>query len=260
MFIDTHAHLTSSQLYDHLDPILQRSCLHRIQKIVNICTDIETLNKGIEISKKNPWIYNAAATTPHDVEKEGSDFFPIVEKYAREKKLIAIGETGLDYHYEHSPRQLQQDFLIAYFDLALSTELPLIFHCREAFADLFALADVHYKHKPAVLHCFTGNLNEAKAVIEREWYLSMSGIVTFKKSDVLRDVIKYVPLDRLLIETDAPYLAPQSKRGQINEPSFLLETAEVIASLKGVSVEVLADVTSHNAEEFFSFSKVSRNV
>jgi TatD DNase family protein len=260
MFIDTHAHLTSPQIADKRDEMLQRARLHRIEKIVNICTDEKTLEEGLRLAKEEPWIFNTAATTPHDVEKEGTSFFPIVEQAARENQLAAIGETGLDYYYEHSPRALQKEFLLRYFALAIAVDLPLIFHCREAFADLFALSDAHYSERPAVLHCFTGTLDEAKGVLDRGWYLSISGIATYKKSEELRQVVRYTPLDRLFVETDTPYLAPQSKRGQVNEPSFILETAELIASLKGIKLEALGAALCRNAEQFFSFSKVQRAV
>jgi TatD DNase family protein len=258
MFVDTHAHLTSPQVADKLDEMLKRAELHRIGKIVNICTDEATLKEGLALANEESrkWIFTTAATTPHDVEKEGVSFFPLVEEAAKNGDLIAIGETGLDYFYEHSPRALQKEFLLRYFDLSKKLQLPVIFHCRDAFEDLFALADAHYAQKPAVLHCFTGTLEEARGVLDRGWYLSISGIATYKKSEELRQVVKYVPLDRLFIETDTPYLAPQGRRGQMNEPSFLIETAELIASLKGIKLEALGEVTSQNAEQFFSFSKV----
>ena len=133
--------------------------------------------------------------------------------------------------------------------------MPVLLHIREAFDDAYEIVKKAGNTK-GILHCFTGTREEAQGVIDRGWYLSISGIATFKKSEELRRIIKYVPLDHLLIETDTPYLAPQSKRGQINEPSFLLETAEMIASLKGIKVEAVGEITSQNAEQFFSFSKV----
>ncbi len=254
--IDTHAHLTSEQILPVLDDVVARAKKAGIEKIVNICTDEKSLAEGLLLHQDAPWIFNAAATTPHDVEKEGAVFFPFVERSALEGKLIAIGETGLDYFYEHSNRQEQQKYLSLYFSLARQAKLPLIFHCRDAFADLFSMADEEYRGYPALLHCFTGNLDEARDVMNRGWYLSISGIVTFKKSAALREVAKYVPLDRLLIETDAPYLAPQSHRGQLNEPAYLSETARAIAETMGISVDKLAAATVENAARFFSFSKL----
>ncbi|HSX03381.1 MAG TPA: TatD family hydrolase [Rhabdochlamydiaceae bacterium] len=252
MFIDTHAHLTSEQLLPQADELISHAQAVGVQKIVNICTDEASLSEGLKLQKRYPGIYNTAATTPHDVELEGESFFPIVRKAAEKKQLVALGETGLDYHYQHSPKALQQDFLSRYFELATETELPLIFHCREAFGDLFAMADAEYKGG-AVLHCFTGTLPEARSVLDRGWYLSFSGIITFKKSDQLREVVKFTPLDRIFIETDAPYLAPQSKRGKSNEPAYIVEIYEMIAALKETDLKTVAMQTLKNASAFFQF-------
>lgn len=253
MYRDTHAHLTSAQVFPEIEEVLARAQKMGVDRIVNICTDVETLERGIALRERYPWIFTAAATTPHDVEKEGESFFPLVKEAVERKQLIALGETGLDYYYEHSNREKQQEFLLRYFELAQESRLPLIFHCRDAFSDLFSLADSSYKNSPAVLHCFTGTLAEAKGVLDRGWYLSCSGIITFKKSEELREVIQYVPLDRLLIETDTPYLAPQSKRGKMNEPSFIVETAERIAQIKKIDLPTVAAATAKNADQFFSF-------
>ncbi len=251
LLFDTHAHLTSEKMLPHLEGVLERAEQSGVRRIVNICTDQKSLEEGLLLSQRYPWIYNAAATTPHDVEAEGELFFPFVEKAAAEGKLIAIGETGLDYFYEHSDKKTQQHFLLAYFALALKSRLPLIFHCRDAFEDLFALSDANHRGGPGLLHCFTGTLEQARGVLDRGWYLSISGIATFKKSGLLRQVAAYVPLDRLVIETDAPYLAPESHRGKQNEPSFIRETAEVIAKVRGMSVDELAQKCSENANRFF---------
>lgn len=253
-FIDSHAHLTST-VYPQVNELLSRAQQAGISAIVNICTDHETLDRGIALRQSYPWVYNTAATTPHDVEKEGESEFDKIARHARSGNLAAIGETGLDYHYHHSPKETQQLFLRRYLKLALECRLPVVIHCREAFADLFAILDEEYKvnglHAPGVLHCFTGTLEEARQVIERGWYLSLSGIVTFKKSDELREAAKIVPLDRLLIETDTPYLAPQGRRGQQNEPAFLPETAACIALARGISLENVAQATAENAKRLF---------
>jgi len=253
--IDSHAHLTSSAVFDQLDLILKRAEQAGVKAIVNICTDLLTLERGIALSQQYSWIYQAAATTPHDVEKEGEQVFDTIATSARNGFLKAIGETGLDYHYEHSSRDIQKQFLRRYLHLALETQLPVIIHCREAFQDFFEILDAEYQingqHAPGVLHCFTGTVAEAEEVIKRGWMLSLSGIVTFKKSLELQEVAKQVPLQQLLIETDTPYLAPQKERGKQNEPAFLVETARFIAALKQISFEELAEVTGENACRFF---------
>lgn len=250
MFIDTHAHLTGDALIGDTQQILLRAQINKVDKIVNICTDEKSLLEGLSLGRRTSWVFNAAATTPHDVEKEGEKFFPLVELAACKKELIAIGETGLDYHYQHSPKNIQREYLQRYVDLSLRVKLPIIFHCRDAFADLFSIVK---QPVSAVLHCFTGTLKEAKEVLKRGWYLSVSGIITFKKSQELQDIIKYVPLEHLFLETDAPYLAPSPHRGRINEPCFIPEIARMIASLKQISVEEVAVQTKKNAEKFFCF-------
>lgn len=257
-FIDSHAHLSSSQVWDEIDELLLRAEKAGVQQIINICTDKETLEKGLELAERYPWVFNAASTTPHDVEKEGELYFPLMAEHARSGSLVAVGETGLDYYYEHSPKDTQKKFFIKYLHLALETKLPVIIHCRDAFDDFFEILDVEYtetgKHAPGVLHCFTGTLEEAEQVIKRGWYLSLSGIVTFKKSEELKEVAKIVPLDQLLIETDTPYLAPQKHRGKRNEPYYLPETAQHIADLKGISLEEIALASSNNTKSLFNLN------
>lgn len=220
MLFDTHAHLTWGDTYDKLPEILKRAKQTGVEKIVNICTDEETLNRGLRMSEE--WIYQAGATTPHDVEELGEKDFPHFEKAAKEGKLIAIGETGLDYFYEHSNRALQKKFLTRYFHLALETKLPTIIHCRDAFADLFEIADNEYREKgapaPCLMHCFTGTWEEAKKALDRNWPISASGIITFKKSEALREVFRKVPLSHIVIETDTPYLAPQGEADPMSLP------------------------------------------
>jgi len=252
-FTDSHAHLTSSSILDP-DGMVERAKASRVQTIINICTDRESLEKGLLLAQRHKGIYNAAATTPHEVAKEGEELFPFFAEHARKGDLVAIGETGLDYYYAHSPKEVQREFLSRYLQLALACKLPVIFHCRDAFQDLFALCDSEYKGKPALLHCFTGTMKEAEGVLERGWYLSFSGIITFKKSQELREVVRNTPLDRLLIETDTPFLAPQSKRGKVNEPSYLPEIAELIAREKGLEIAAVARAATHNIHYLFSLS------
>lgn len=252
MFTDTHAHLTCPEMLTDIDEVLKRAQEAEVTRIFNICTDEASLNAGLELSQRYPWISTSAAATPHDVAKFGDPFFARVETESKKGTLVAIGETGLDYHYELSPKEVQKEHLLRYIALAKEVKLPLIFHCRDAFADLFSLTDAHLGNHRVILHCFTGTLEEAKQVIERGWYLSFSGIVTFKKSAELRKAASYVPIDQLLIETDCPYLAPQKWRGKRNEPAYLTETARVIAREKEMSVSDLASATSNNLVAVFT--------
>ncbi|OGN56692.1 MAG: hydrolase TatD [Chlamydiae bacterium RIFCSPHIGHO2_12_FULL_44_59] len=249
---DSHAHLSSAAVLPEIAVIMERARKAHVTNILNICTDPKTLEEGLALEMRFSEIKNAGATPPHDVEEEGEEAFFIFQKAVEENKLVAVGETGLDYHYQNLDREVQKRFFIRYLHLAAHFRLPVIFHCREAFLDLFAIADQEYpKGAPAILHCFTGSLEEAEKVLHRGWHLSLSGIVTFKKSEELREVAKIVPLNQLLVETDTPYLAPQGYRGKQNEPAFLQETLLCIADMKGLSMEEVTANTHRNASSLF---------
>ncbi|HEY4254858.1 MAG TPA: TatD family hydrolase [Chlamydiales bacterium] len=252
MFFDSHAHLSSQEILPQVESVLERARAASVRRMINICTDRESLESGLLIAQGHRDVLNAGATTPHDVCTEGELNFPLFEKAAAAGQLVAVGETGLDYHYDYSDKKTQGLFLVRYLHLAAEHKLPVIFHCREAFADLFSIVDAEYpKEFSAILHCFTGTMREAEQVIARGWSLSLSGIVTFKKSEELRLVAKEIPLKQLLIETDSPYLAPQSRRGQPNEPAFIGETARCIAALRNESLETVAQATFENASRVF---------
>lgn len=252
MYTDSHAHLSEPPLLPLIAEVMARAKAAQISRIVNVCTHPKALEDGLLLSARYPEIVNAGCIPPHDVETQGKDDFEVFAKAARDGKLVAIGETGLDYHYEHLPRELQISELKKYLALAIECDLPAIFHCREAFSDLFRIADEVYPNRPAMLHCFTGTAEEAEQVLERGWYLSFSGILTFKKSLALQEIAKKASLSQILIETDAPFLAPQTKRGKLNEPAYLVETAECLAQLKGASLQEIAKATSDNALRLFS--------
>lgn len=249
MFVDTHAHLTGDEIFPHVEDVIERAKLADVTKIINICTDLTTLYRGLELVKRHPFVYNAAAIHPHDVDQSGETDFPKIAELAKANQLIAIGETGLDYHYTHSSKEMQKKCLLAYAKLAQELNLPLIIHCREAFHDLFSFLDFDYNK--VILHCFTGTQDEADEVVRRNWYISFSGVVTFKKSEELRKIAASVPQKLLLIETDAPFLAPHPLRGKPNEPSYLPMTAKVVADARGISVEALAQATEENAVKLF---------
>lgn len=249
-WVDTHAHVTSNLLKEEAEAVIERAHAAGVKQIINICTDAAGIQQGLKLGQL-PDFYNAGAVHPHDVEKEGNALFPLIVAHAQKGDFIAVGETGLDYHYHHSPASTQQEYLRKHLQLATACRLPVIIHCREAFADLFQILDAEYPNGPGVLHCFTGTSAEAEKVISKGFYLSISGIVTFKKSVELREIAKWVPLDRLLLETDAPFLAPQNYRGKPNEPAYLIETAAAVAAVKGITLLELAQATSQNASTLF---------
>lgn len=251
--IDSHAHLTSDELFPDISAILKRAKDADVKRIININTDLITFQRGLDLAQKYPdMIFNTAATPPHDVDKEGESFFPIVKDAASQGQLIAIGESGLDSYYGHSSFEGQIKFFKLYIELALTFDLPLVIHCRgdEAFDQLFQTTK-SYPTLRALLHCFTGTTEQAMRALENGWLISLSGIITFKKSTELRTTIYHLPLDRILIETDSPYLAPQSKRGKQNEPAFIGEVAAAIAEVKSVSLQTVCEAISKNTCAFF---------
>lgn len=253
MFIDSHAHLSSSAFNDdEINRIIKDAKDHKVEHIINICTDEDSLKRGLELTQKYPLLKNVGSTTPHDVKNEGASFFDTFQKHALNGDLVAIGETGLDYFYEHSPKEIQQEYLIKYIDLAKRANLPIVIHCRDAFDDFFKIIDKYYGQSSFLIHCFTGTFNDAQRVIERGGMISFSGILTFKKSHELKEIAKAIDLNHCLIETDAPYLAPQEVRGQKNEPKFVPFVAQCLAELKGLSIHDVANITSQNALKFFN--------
>lgn len=253
MMIDSHAHLALFPP-DEVDGIVNRAKEALIASIINISTRYDELSFGLELAKRYPWIYNVAAIPPHDVEKENGHFEQIAER-AKEGKLVAIGECGLDYYWGEKTKEKQKKLFRQTIDLAHELNLPLVIHCRDAFSDLFQIADDEKMGSQILIHCFTGDKKEAQEIISRGWSLSFSGIITFKKSEHLREIAKEIPIEKLMIETDAPYLAPEPNRGKRNEPAYLRFTAECIASLRACSVEEFCHQASQNTLCFFHLKK-----
>jgi TatD DNase family protein len=226
--------------------------------IVTICTRIRRLNELLAIAEAHENVYCSVGTHPHNAHEELDIPVEEIVRLTAHPKVVAIGEAGLDYHYKHSTPEAQAEGFRRHIAAARATGLPLEIHTREADEDTARiLADEHAKGAfPAILHCYTGGPELAQRALALGLYVSFTGVVTFKKSDALREIAKAVPLDRLLIETDAPYLAPEPYRGKINEPAFVVHTAKALAEIKGVSAEELAAATTENF--FRLFRKVPR--
>lgn len=261
-FFDTHAHIASDALYAQADELIKEALNNHVRAIVNIATDSESLTRGFLLQEQHPGlIYNTAAVTPHDSGSFSEETFSFFSKSALDGKLVAVGETGLDYHYMHASKETQKEIFLKHLKLALESNLPIVIHCRDAFPDLFALLDSEYIPErtscPGIIHCFTGTLEEAKAACERGFFISFSGIVTFKKSVALKEVAKWVPLSNILIETDSPYLTPEPFRGKTNQPAYIAKTAEMIAALKGITGQKVAEVTWENSMKVFGIDGLS---
>ncbi len=241
ILIDSHAHVTSAQfLMDERKQVLQRAFEAGITTILNIATKLNELEEAYSLSQeKLPCtLLHAASTTPHEASLD-DPFFLYVESQAISKKLSAIGETGLDYYYEHAPKDAQRSCLQRYLDLSVRAQLPVVIHCRDAFSDFISILDEYQGQVRGVLHCFTGTLEDAKKLLDRGFYISFSGIVTYPKSVALQEVLKFVPKTHLLLETDAPYLAPQGFRGKRCEPAMLAKTYTMAAEMLGCTLESL---------------------
>lgn len=251
MLTDSHAHLIHGLTpLEAVQATLAAAAQAGVSRIINIATSKEELVKGIELKKSYDWIDLAAATHPHQAAEylEEFDFF---EQQALKGHCVAIGEIGLDYHYDFVSKDQQRVCFEAYLDLAQRLHLPVIIHCREAFEDFFAIMKAYPKLR-GVLHCFTGHMQDARGVLDMGWFISFSGIVTFKKSVELQEIAKACPIESMLIETDSPYLAPMPYRGKENQPAYVKEVAQFMAALKEVSFEKVALETSKNATSLFS--------
>ena len=261
LFMDTHAHLDDKRFSDDLDAVMARAVDAGLKSIITVgCWKKQDgFGPVLDVLKKYASLWLALGVHPHEA-KDAVESGPWDEmkRLATEKgadgkgRVVAIGETGLDYHYDHSPRQAQKEVFARQIQLARELSLPLIVHSREADIDTMEILKAEgAADAGGVFHCFSGTKEVAKQALDMGFYLSFTGVVTFPKADGLREVVKYVPIEKMLIETDCPYLAPSPHRGKRNEPAFVVETAKEIAKIKGLSLEDVGRITTLNAEELF---------
>ena len=258
MLVDSHCHLEFPALAFEIDAVMERARAAGVGVCLSISTKLDTFPRVRDMAARFDNVWCSVGIHPHEAAVEPlADAAPLIERTS-DPKVIGIGETGLDYFYEHSPRVAQGANFRAHIEAARRTELPLIVHTRDAEDDTVTILreELAKGAFTGVLHCFTGTATLAQAALDLGFYISASGIMTFKKSDALRAVLKDVPLDRLLVETDAPYLAPAPHRGKPNEPAFVAHTAAALAELKGVAAEDLARATTENF--FRLFTKATR--
>lgn len=260
IFIDSHAHLDVPNYDADRAEVIERARQSGVEMMMEICgSDVSkgSLDVGLKLAEEYPFIYAAIGVHPHEASLYDDNLERKLLEMSDHEKVIGWGEIGLDYHYDHSPRDAQRRVFRRQLELALDVRLPAIIHTREAEDDTIAIlreswADVGGNEIGGIIHCFTGTQKLADAAIEMGFYISFSGVLTFKNAGDLRDVARSVPMDRLLIETDCPYLAPLPYRGKRNEPAYVLETAAKLAELKGAGVEEMALVTSGNFKRLFN--------
>jgi TatD DNase family protein len=260
MLVDHHCHLDFPQLAENREAVIRRAKAAGVGVIVTISTRIRRLPEILAIAESDPDVYCSVGTHPHQAHEELDIGVEEIVRLAEHPKVVAIGEAGLDYYYQHSTPEAQAEGFRRHIAAARATGLPLEIHSREADADTARiLAEEHAKGAfPAILHCFTGGRELARAAVALGFYVSFSGVVSFKKSDELRAIAREVPLDRLLVETDAPFLAPEPHRGRTNEPAYVVHTAAAVAKARGVTAEEVAAGTTENF--FRLFTKARRPV
>ncbi len=254
MLIDSHCHLNMKEFETNLPEVLARADSAHVSHMQTICTRLEDLPGLIQIAEKYPNIYCSVGIHPHEIETAGDlTAEELIRLAMSHPKIIGIGETGLDYYYEHSKRDIQQAFFVNHIRAAQETKKPLIVHSRNADDDTIAILQSEMKTKqfPGLIHCFSSTKDLAQASLDIGLYISIAGIITFKNADELREIVSYVPLDRILVETDSPYLAPIPMRGKTNEPAFVEFVAKKIAEVKGLSFEQVALATTENFHRLF---------
>jgi TatD DNase family protein len=248
MLVDHHCHLDVPDFAADLDGVVGRAKAAGVGIIVSISMLVRRLGETLRIAEAYPNVFCSVGTHPHYAHTELDIAVDEIVRLSAHPKIVAIGEAGLDYFYDNSPRETQAQGLRNHIAAAQATGLPLVIHARDADDDLAAILEEEMAKKPfpAVLHCFTGGADLARRALDLGLYISFSGILTFKRSDALREIAASVPLDRLLVETDAPYLAPGKYRGKRNEPAYVVHTAAELAKVKGISPAELARATTDN--------------
>ncbi|MFH1684216.1 MAG: TatD family hydrolase [Candidatus Margulisiibacteriota bacterium] len=253
MFIDTHAHLTFPEYKIDLPEVIKRAKEANLEAIVNIALEEAELITSLKIAEEYPgYVFNAFGLHPQDASNWNDGIADRIRTLAKEKKIVAIGETGLDYHYKLSPLDQQKEVFRKFLQLAQELDLPAVIHSREASKDTLTIIHEENQGKlKGVLHCFGGDMELGKQALDLGLLISFTGNITFPKAHTVRNAAKEIPLDRIMIETDCPFLAPQTYRGKRNEPAYVVKVAEQIAEVKGLDVTEIAEETTKNARELF---------
>ena len=247
--VDSHCHLDDKQFDPDRNEVIERALEAGVERMMAIGTGSgpPDLEAALRLARQHGFIYATVGVHPHDASKATPETFAAMEALAAESKVLAIGEIGLDYHYDFSPRGVQRNVFIEQLKLAGRAGKPIVIHTREAWDDTLLVLREHWSGS-GIMHCFSGGSAEARQALDLGFYLSFGGVLTFPKADALREAARLAPEDRLLIETDAPYLAPVPKRGKRNEPAFMVETARRLAAVRGAAPEHIAEVTTANFE------------
>lgn len=249
--IDVHAHLQGEKFAQDLDAVVANSLEAGVGKIVNAGTCVETSKEALSIAEKFASCYAIVGIHPHDASSFDETSIASIKKLASHKKALAIGEIGLDFHYDFSPRDNQEQVFEQLWSLAVELKMPVVIHVREAFERFFPIISGLPTPPAVMLHCFSGEIDVAKKAVDLGFHFSIGGVLTFPKSDTTREVFKFLPAEVIHLETDCPYLAPMPKRGKRNEPALLTHTFEFMAKLRELDQEALRQQLINNARNFF---------
>ena len=255
MIIDSHCHLDFDNLYNDLDNVIKRADINEVKYLLTISTNLKSFEKIKIIVKKYKNVYGTFGIHPHETKDfKNIDSKFIIKNKDAHKKIIGIGETGLDYYYNHSDKKIQKESFVQHIIAASEIGIPVIVHSRNAENDTYDILKNENKNSnlKVLIHCFTGSKNFAKKIVDLGFYISVSGIITFKNSTELMDTVSYIPTDRLLVETDSPYLAPVPYRGKSNEPSYIKHTVEKLSHLKKIPINDIMKTTSNNFFKIFN--------
>jgi len=254
MLIDSHAHIQGKEYAGEAEAVIERARAAGVDIVIAVggAGEMSSNTEAVALAAQFDGVYATVGMHPHDAKDVGADELQSLTALAASPKVVAIGETGLDYYYNHSPHDVQQRVFSQFIHMARDTDLPIVVHERDAAQEAADLLRREGAGKlRGVIHCFTGSYEAARAYLELGFYLSFTGIITFKNADPLRDVVRQVPLERMLVETDSPYLTPVPHRGKRNEPAYVRFVAKTIAQVKEVAVEEVARVTTENVKELF---------
>jgi TatD DNase family protein len=257
--IDSHAHIDFPQFADDREAMLVRARDAGVGTLLAIGTGPgpEKLDAALPFAEQHDWIYTSVGIHPHEAKEVTPQHLDELARLAQHPKVIAWGEIGLDYFYDHSPRDVQATVFRSQMELAHTAKLPIIIHCRDAWDDCLALIEQHWRPTglAGILHCFTGTLDHAKRGLDMGFLISFAGNSTYPKTQNIREVAKEIPLDRMLIETDSPFLAPQPYRGKRNEPAYVVEVAKTLATVRNLAPEEIAAATAANFRRLFRIAR-----
>jgi len=257
--IDTHCHLTFDDLAGDIDAVIERSKAAGVTGWLTVGTDPKENQKAIDLTNRFENMYAAIGIHPHDAKDVTADTIAQLKQLAQNQKVVAIGETGLDYYYDNSPREDQKRAFAQQLKIAAELNLPVIIHCRKAFNDTMGILNEHGQAvKKVVFHCFSGSAEQAKIVLGKGYHISFTGVVTFKNADKTREAAKVVPPAKLMLETDCPYMSPEPMRKQkINEPALMIHTVAFLAELKGLDLSDFAQKVTATTKTFFNLPSKS---